>query len=94
MSLEHFKGLSFMTVQSDIYSLGCALFEMIAGRPIFDAYDWNAWQEAHLYQLPSRLSDICSLPKHVDALVASCLAKDPADRPQSFAELKRELISQ
>ncbi len=94
MSPEHFKGLPFMTVRSDIYSLGCTLFEMITGRPIFDANDWNTWQKAHLHQLPPRLSDICSLPRHVDALVASCLAKDPADRPQSFAELKRGLISQ
>ena len=93
MSPEHFKGLPFITTQSDIYSLGCTLFEMIAGRPVFAAGDWDTWQEAHLNQLPPRLSDICSLPRHVDALIASCLAKDPADRPQNLAELKRRLIS-
>jgi len=93
MSPEHYAGLSFINVQSDIYSLGCILFEMLAGRPVFAADDWNAWQEAHLYRRPPRLSDICSVPRHIDALVASCLAKNPADRPQGFMQLKKRLLS-
>jgi serine/threonine-protein kinase len=94
MSPEHFTDPNVVDTRSDIYSFGCTLFEMVAGRPVFNAGSWDAWREAQVGQQPPRLRDVRSnVPEHLEALVASCLAKDPAARPQSFVELKEWLLS-
>lgn len=75
--------------RSDLYSLGCILFELAMGHPPFSAATSFAVLEAH------RNSEIplveCELPSALKALINSLLAKSPADRPQSAAAVERIL---
>jgi len=80
--------------RSDIYSLGILMFEMLTCklplRPT--SYDFEGWLTAHCEQPPSSLRELTPLlyiPKDVNDLVMSCLAKLPQDRPQSITEVLR-----
>jgi serine/threonine-protein kinase len=78
--------------RSDLYSLGCVLFEMLVGRPPFQATDAMAVTYQHVHAQPARVDELDpTLPPALASLVARLLAKDPEDRPQSATELGREL---
>lgn len=71
---------------SDLYSLGCLLFAMLAGRPPFPGTDSLAVARAQVHAAPPRLRDARpDVPPPLDALVAAMLAKDPAARPTALA---------
>jgi serine/threonine protein kinase len=65
--------------RADLYSLGCILYECLAGRPPFTGSD-PAVVFAHLEDDPPALSS-------ADAVVRKALAKDPEDRYQSGRDL-------
>ncbi|MFI2640587.1 protein kinase [Streptomyces sp. NPDC018610] len=80
-------------VASDLYSIGCVLFEAIAGRRLFpDAVDftdyWNSHQEAPVPPLRGERPEV---PAALDELVRDLLAKSPADRPTGTAEVLARL---
>lgn len=84
--------------RSDVYSLGCTLFECLAGRPPFTGPDAASVVRQHLSADPPVVSSIrTGLTHELDAAVARSLAKNPADRfadGAGFAEeLKRSAIS-
>ena len=81
-----------MDAPLDVYSLGCTLYFVLAGRPPFPG---GTSREKILRQrteepppLPSLRPD---LPPALAALVARMMAKDPACRPQSAAEVAAAL---
>jgi serine/threonine-protein kinase len=81
---------------TDIYALGCVLFEMLCGRgPFDDAGDQYAIGAAHASQPAPPLSRFVRVNPAVEMLVASMLSKAPEQRPRdSFAvasELRRML---
>jgi serine/threonine protein kinase len=77
--------------RSDLYSLGCVLFEMLTGRTPFEG-DLVALSYAHMHTPAPRVRSIdAEVPTGLDDLVASMLEKDPADRPQTGAEVERSL---
>ena len=79
-------------VQSDIYSLGIVLYEMLAGRPPFDADTPLAILMKHVNDpLPLPRSLDASIPEEVEQIVLKALAKDPADRYQHAGEMIRAL---
>lgn len=77
--------------RTDLYSLGCVLFEMLTGRTPFDG-DLAALSYAHAHTPAPRVRSINpSVPTALDTLVAALLEKDPADRPQSGDDVRRSL---
>jgi len=77
--------------RTDLYSLGCVLFEMLAGRTPFEG-DLAALSYAHTNTPAPPLRSIDpSVPEPFDGLVASLLEKDPADRPQTGDHVRRSL---
>jgi len=88
MSPEQCRGAGQVDQRSDVYALGCVLFTLLVGRPPFLAEGIGDIIAMHLRETPPAPSMVASgIPPEVDALVARCLAKDPALRFASAAEL-------
>jgi eukaryotic-like serine/threonine-protein kinase len=74
--------------RTDIYALGCMLFEMIAGAPPFTAERVQDLLTAHKFRTPPALTaSTPEAPAWLDRLVTRMLAKQPDDRPQATAEV-------
>lgn len=93
---EQARGVEQLDGRTDVYALGCNLFEMIAGRPPFTADSSTAGyvdlMKQHVEKTAPRLSDlVASIPTALDELVAEMLAKAPDDRPKSAAVTRDRL---
>ncbi len=81
------------TARSDLYTLGCVLYEMIAGRPPFVGDTEYAILEQQVGAKPTPLGDFrAEVPPDLADLVAELLAKDPAKRPVDAAVVHRRLL--
>ena len=77
---------------SDVYSLGCVLYEALTGRPPFDADSAIAVVYRHVHDPPSPPSEVRpELTTAIDAVVMRCLAKAPQDRYATGTELEAAL---
>jgi serine/threonine protein kinase/DNA-binding winged helix-turn-helix (wHTH) protein len=84
---EQFKGET-PDAQTDVYSLGCVLFECLTGRPPFRSENDAGLMYAHLQQPPPPVtSERPDLPHEIDRVVGRAMAKSPDDRPRSAGEL-------
>jgi hypothetical protein len=77
--------------RSDLYALGCVLFEMTAGRPPHDGASPFAVLEAHQRAPVPTLPPTPERTPGLIALIGALLAKSPADRPQSAAAVVERL---
>lgn len=78
--------------RSDIYALGCVLFEMLAGRPPFEGESSSAVIMQHIDSPVPRLSVLRpDVPRDLERVVEQALAKDPEDRYESPAALRADL---
>ncbi|HEU5154250.1 MAG TPA: serine/threonine-protein kinase [Gemmatimonadales bacterium] len=81
--------------RADIYALGCVAYFMLTGQKVFEADTPFQMINRHLNDIPvppSKRTEL-PIPPSLENLVLSCLAKNPADRPQSAAELGKALLA-
>jgi serine/threonine protein kinase len=77
---------------TDIYALGCVLYECLTGQLTFRRDDDAALLWAHLVEMPPQVTAIRpEVPAGVDAVVLRAMAKEPADRYESAEELLVDL---
>jgi Tol biopolymer transport system component/predicted Ser/Thr protein kinase len=78
--------------RSDIFSFGLVLYEMLTGRQTFEASSQAGLMAAILKEEPRPLTSLQPLiPPALERTVAKCLAKEPARRWQTAADLRDEL---
>ena len=77
-------------IRSDIYSLGATLYYMVSGRPPYSGSVAQIMSQ-HLYK-PLPLEPLEGLPSCVAQLVQRMMEKDRADRPQTPADLRQEIV--
>ncbi|MGA4800220.1 serine/threonine-protein kinase [Streptomyces lavendulocolor] len=76
----------------DVYSLGCVVYETLAGVPPFRRDDDMALLWAHQYDPPPPLTgERPGLPPAVDAVLSKALAKTPAERYETCLQFVAEL---
>jgi serine/threonine protein kinase/N-acetylneuraminic acid mutarotase len=80
--------------QTDVYSLGCLLFESLTGQPPHRRENDLATLWAHVYTPPPSLLELApDIPAEFDDIVRRAMAKDPAERYQTAGELGRAALA-
>ena len=93
MAPEQTLGLP-VTPQTDIYALGAVLYEMLTGRPPYDADTPMAVALKHVHEpLPPPRQVNPALSEAVELVILKALAKEPQDRFQSAGELAQALTT-
>ena len=83
MSPEQATAAADLNGRSDLYSLGCVLYELLTGTVPFVAATPLAIMAKHLTETPRAPSSHgVLLPAAMDAIIMQLLAKDPAERPE------------
>ncbi|GAA4579425.1 hypothetical protein GCM10023194_05050 [Planotetraspora phitsanulokensis] len=79
------------TPRTDLYALGCVLYEMLAGAPMFEATSPGALIHKHLSQIPAPLPRD-DVPPELERLVMQLLEKEPEQRPADAEETYDRLL--
>ncbi len=92
---EMVRGDGAVDHRVDIYTLGCVGYWLLTGNLVFQAP--NAiqlmYQHANAAPIPPSQRGELEIPPELDSVILACLAKRPEDRPQTAAELSRQLAA-
>jgi eukaryotic-like serine/threonine-protein kinase len=92
MSPEQISAVEQIDLRSDIYSLGCVLFECLAGQPPFVHCNESAVLQLHLTQPAADVRTLrADTPAELAGAIARALAKTPEERWQSAAAMRDAL---
>jgi serine/threonine-protein kinase len=94
MSPEQASGDKHLDHRSDLYALGCILFEMLAGQPPFTGPTAQSILARHSVDPVPRLRTVRPIPAAVELAVERALAKVPADRFSTAAAFRVALDAQ
>jgi serine/threonine protein kinase/WD40 repeat protein len=90
MAPERFSGQG--DLRSDVYSLGLTLYELLALRPAFDEADRNKLVKQVMHDEPVRPRKLNpGVPRDLETVVLKAIARDPAHRYQTPAEMAEDL---
>lgn len=93
MSPEQCRG-SNLDQRSDIYSLGCVMYESLARMPPFVEESIFDLMNSHISKTPKDIREVTTgmyIPPALDRVVLKALAKTPEERPQSMKELSQSI---
>ena len=94
MSPEQGAASARVDERSDIYSLACVLYEMLAGEPPFTGPSAESIVRQHLTAAPPRVSAMrAAVPPAIEEAIVRALAKTPADRFATAAEFADALAA-
>jgi serine/threonine-protein kinase len=94
MSPEQATGSGAVDARADIYSLGCVVWEMAAGRPPYQGTTPQALIANHVFGAPPNLRTTDpSLPLYLQRALERAMAKDPKDRFASASEFAAALTT-
>jgi serine/threonine-protein kinase len=92
LSPEQARGEA-VDARSDVYASGCVLFELLTGEPPFTGDSPVAVAYQHVREDPPSPSDVNpTVPTTLDAVVLKAMSKNPANRYQSAAEMRADLV--
>ncbi len=95
MSPEQMLGDAELDGRSDLYSLGCVLFEMLSGAPPFAGANAQALMAKRLTEdAPRVTTQRTTVPPMVDLVLARALARDPAERHATIGEFGAALLAE
>ena len=79
--------------RSDVYSLGCLLYELVTGAPPFTGDSPVSVAYQHVREDPRLPSSINpAIPAELDSILLKAMSKNPANRYQSAAEMRNDLL--
>jgi serine/threonine protein kinase len=90
MSPEQCRGEE-LDARSDIYSLGCVMYEVLSGKTPFDGSNPVKIILQHLNGLPKPFDSFLSVGADLEEVIMTCLRKSPSDRYQSVHEIMIDL---
>ncbi|HLM05650.1 MAG TPA: Stk1 family PASTA domain-containing Ser/Thr kinase [Blastococcus sp.] len=92
LSPEQARGES-VDARSDVYSMGCLLYELVTGAPPFTGDSPVSVAYQHVREDPRLPSSINpQVPADLDAILLKAMSKNPANRYQSAADMRNDLL--